>query len=1563
MWFSDVMPRKSCPVSVRVLYLLLACGLQPTSVGLEVEVTVQAAWPAASLAAELLEGLAEVGRGAAFLRALSGSSSSRWRQDAAKHADAALCCQGKSAYGRLLSLRARHSFSSAVVEAARGMERADRAILEEQGRLDALTCPVGQPWVMLHSKGGYTEVFCGKDLAKLSKTVLTGKPGKSVGRLSGAPRRSGLDHVLYEFIAEEDSYPELIGYGDLGDPSGASELLKALLEAADALATASSFGRVAFRHGTPAGDAPPAVLGGYGLELMTRSADEVAKSKDDDSPQEAEDEVDGRCLREVSDPAESFHGIDIAAIAKHFPDTASALCRLRSDLVTQAEKPLLPWELTRLGARAAMRAVRLSNDSSLQGLLSLGEVAQDYPSGWGRALSAGTSEDSQTARELMEDAEAIKGDDTLQVNGWQVPEKQRGLLPVLRAQLPLFRSAELLASSGISQSGAFALLRDARSGPAVPSRVNTGDPRMEKKGKVPSFLLDKQNPVLLGLGFVIDPCSRKQLKIFNAIIKRTLPAMAWLRLQSSTHSAVAAVLQSALEGLLSDRPGIEAATRLLVRFAEDHASEEENLCGEDAVKRIKGLYKKAFQQYQYEKAKKLKTSDDSSSLDLRFPTPSVSVNGKMIVGLENMEKLLESEIQQEVQQISFAFQMMRTRPSMVPEKQILNFAYSNKHFHPSSFRIQPKLLTAWYPGISTSPIRHVPLQPDILRKVPGGQLQGKSSRPYPAVHLAVLHGDTKLLQDFREVLGAFAVLSSLSGSRPSPKRYLHVAITAGCGQPVGSPLPTSGALRRCVAAASTSGFDQLTQLLDALQTLPLADVTAEMLLTACGASLPHKVLQPKAATVVQEDVERCQAHLPILRDVGVLDGTMLLVNGRLFGPLELDGQSFTAGIVAHAEELELDFGPMQFQDGLVLAEDAVVKMLKQKAGSEDYLLAFALAVRARSVVESFAARSGETTEEKSEDGEQLQDSHRQGVAEVMYERAPPGLRMHLAPREVSFGSPIRVYALLNPLGKGAQRLPPLLALLHQELNAEVFVTLRPVRLAESPLTGYFRTAATPIAPEGGLAALGEWNGTMKGVRIELPPRRGQLLSVQLVAPDDWLCSPVDSAADLDSIPAHAPRGSPGAKVHVRYEVEALFLEGVAEDARGSPATGRQLALAPLRGVAETAGSNSVVVKSGYFQLRQKPGVYQLSLHSNEERLLRPKGLVQLADLAGRGSLLEARVGKIGLGEDAQASFFKANDSESTQNFEGAGGDPAECSETIHIFSVASGLRYERLLRIMMLSVRKHTKCKLRFWLVENFLSPRFRRILPGLAEQVGFAVSRVTYKWPTWLREQTQKQRVIWAYKILFLDVFFPAEVKRILFIDADQIVRANVEELWRMDIKGHVYGFVPFCGSGPPESLTSHIWGSLTGKAAKQEDLKNPDTVGFRFWEQGFWKNHLAGRHYYHISALFVVDLEVFRQTGAGDTLRDVYQSLTADPHSLANLDQDLPNYIQANLPIYSLPQEWLWCESWCSESSKTNAKTIDMCQHPSKKEGKLQQARRIAPEWVQYDDELQSILDKLDL
>jgi hypothetical protein len=46
------------------------------------------------------------------------------------------------------------------------------------------------------------------------------------------------------------------------------------------------------------------------------------------------------------------------------------------------------------------------------------------------------------------------------------------------------------------------------------------------------------------------------------------------------------------------------------------------------------------------------------------------------------------------------------------------------------------------------------------------------------------------------------------------------------------------------------------------------------------------------------------------------------------------------------------------------------------------------------------------------------------------------------------------------------------------------------------------------------------------------------------------------------------------------------------------------------------------------------------------------------------------------------------------------------------------------------------------------------------------------------------------------------------------------------------------------------------------------------------------------------------------GDRLRQQYHQLSADPGSLSNLDQDLPNHMQMVLPIHSLPQEWLWCE-----------------------------------------------------
>ena len=34
----------------------------------------------------------------------------------------------------------------------------------------------------------------------------------------------------------------------------------------------------------------------------------------------------------------------------------------------------------------------------------------------------------------------------------------------------------------------------------------------------------------------------------------------------------------------------------------------------------------------------------------------------------------------------------------------------------------------------------------------------------------------------------------------------------------------------------------------------------------------------------------------------------------------------------------------------------------------------------------------------------------------------------------------------------------------------------------------------------------------------------------------------------------------------------------------------------------------------------------------------------------------------------------------------------------------------------------------------------------------------------------------------------------------------------------------------------------------------------------------------------------------------------------------------MQMAVPIFSLPQEWLWCETWCSDATLKTAKTIDL-------------------------------------
>lgn len=269
---------------------------------------------------------------------------------------------------------------------------------------------------------------------------------------------------------------------------------------------------------------------------------------------------------------------------------------------------------------------------------------------------------------------------------------------------------------------------------------------------------------------------------------------------------------------------------------------------------------------------------------------------------------------------------------------------------------------------------------------------------------------------------------------------------------------------------------------------------------------------------------------------------------------------------------------------------------------------------------------------------------------------------------------------------------------------------------------------------------------------------------------------------------------------------------------------------------------------------------------------------------------------------------------------------------INVFSIASGKLYEKFIGTMMASVRKTTNKSVKFWLIENFLTAEFIEKLPVMAAHFGFDYELVSYKWPIWLRQQKERHRTVWGFKILFLDVLFPHDLDKVIFVDADQTARTDLQELVDTDLQGSPYGFPPMCES-------------------------RDEMEGFRFWKQGYWPTVLKDDLKYHISALFVVDLNEFRASSAGDKLRSHYQKLSSDPNSLANLDQDLPNNMQRMITIHTLAQEWLWCETWCSDESKADAKMIDLCSNPLTKEDKLDQARRLLPEWEKYDREIQKL------
>lgn len=546
---------------------------------------------------------------------------------------------------------------------------------------------------------------------------------------------------------------------------------------------------------------------------------------------------------------------------------------------------------------------------------------------------------------------------------------------------------------------------------------------------------------------------------------------------------------------------------------------------------------------------------------------------------------------------------------------------------------------------------------------------------------------------------------------------------------------------------------------------------------------------------------------------------------------------------------------------------------------------------------------------------------------------------------------VQIVSVIDPASEQAQSWVPILKVLSELQGVDVRIFLNPKEmLSELPVKRFYRNVISSAPEFDTNGTLVDPEATFSGIPQDT------LFTLGMVVPPAWLVSPEESVYDLDNIKlSSVPAGQ---HVNALYELEYILIEGHSRDTtKGSPPRGAQLLLGTQQQPHFT--DTIVMANLGYFQFKANPGHWNINLkpgrsskiftidsvgskgyapqpgdEGNQVTLMSFQGVTLFPRLSRKPGMAEEDVLETGGIVDTAASYIKKG--QSLLNSFGLGGSKSKDVDTtqadVNIFSVASGHLYERMLNIMMVSVMRHTTHTVKFWFIEQFLSPSFKRSLPHLALHYGFKYEMVMYKWPHWLRGQVEKQREIWGYKILFLDVLFPLDLDKVIFVDADQIVRTDMMELNRVDLHGAPYGFTPMCDS-------------------------RTEMEGFRFWKQGYWEKFLEGKPY-HISALYVVDLKRFRELAAGDRLRGQYHALSADPASLSNLDQDLPNHMQHNLPIHSLDQNWLWCETWCSDEALASAKTIDLCNNPLTKEPKLDRARRQVPEWTEYDNEIAGVL-----
>uniref|UniRef100_A0A8D1Y760 UDP-glucose glycoprotein glucosyltransferase 1 n=1 Tax=Sus scrofa TaxID=9823 RepID=A0A8D1Y760_PIG len=1182
-----------------------------------------------------------------------------------------------------------------------------------------------------------------------------------------------------------------------------------------------------FRHYIPNPRKEPVYLSGYGVELAIKSTEYKAK----DDTQVKGTEVNTTVIGE-NDPIDEVQGFLFGKLRDLHPDLKGQLKELRKHLVesTNEMAPLKVWQLQDLSFQTAARILAAPIELAL---VIMKDLSQNFPTK-ARAITK-TAVSSELRTEVEENQKYFKGalglqpgDSALFINGLHIDLETQdifSLFDILRNEARVMEGLHRLGIEGLSLHNILKLniqpseadyAVDIRS-PAI-SWINNLE-LDSRYSSWPSSLQELLRPTFPGvirqirknlhnMVFIVDPAHESTAELINTaemFLSNHIP----LRL-----GLIFVVNDS------EDVDGMQDAGVALLRAYNYVAQEMDDYhafqtlthiynkvrTGEKVkVEHVVSVLEKKYPYVEVNSILGIDSAYDQNRKEARGyyeqtgvgPLPVVLFNGMPLEKEQLDPDELETITMHKILETTTFFQRAVYLGELSLDQDVVEYIMNQPNVVP---RINSRILTAEREYLDLTATNNFFV--DDYARFTVLDSQGKTTAIANSMNYLTKKDDSFIRPVTFWIVGDF--------DSPSGRQLLYDAIkhqkssnNVRIGM-INNPSEDISYEKTQISRAIWAALQtQTSNSAKNFITKMAKEETAEAL--AAGADISEFSVGGMDFSLFKEVFESSKmdfilSHAMYCRDVLKLKKGQRAVisNGRIIGPLE-DSELFN-------------------QDDFHLLENIILKTSGQKIKSHIQQLRVEEDVASDLVMKVDALLSAQPKGDTRIKYQFFEDNHS---------------AIKLKPKEGE--TYFDVVAVVDPVTREAQRLAPLLLVLTQliNMNLRVFMNCQS-KLSDMPLKSFYRYVLEPEI------SFSSDNSFAKGpIAKFLDMPQSPLFTLNLNTPESWMVESVRTPYDLDNIYLEEVDSI----VAAEYELEYLLLEGHCYDiTTGQPPRGLQFTLGTS---AKPVIVDTIVMANlGYFQLKANPGAWILRLRKGRSediyRIYSHDGTDSPPDADEvvvvlnnfKSKIIKVKVQKKAdmVNEDLLSDGTNENESGFWDSFKWGftGGQKTEevkqdKDDVINIFSVASGHLYERFLRIMMLSVLKNTKTPVKFWFLKNYLSPTFKEFIPYMANKYNFQYELVQYKWPRWLHQQTEKQRIIWGYKILFLDVLFPLVVDKFLFVDADQIVRTDLKELRDFSLDGAPYGYTPFCDS-------------------------RREMDGYRFWKSGYWASHLAGRKY-HIS------------------------------------------------------------------------------------------------------------------